>query len=90
MRIILYARFISPESGLEFDIVGAKNADLKFGERYEVEDLSMGQSFTYINLKGIDGAFNSVQFDFEEDGTPIDIYSSPKYNPYIRCLKDSF
>ena len=42
----------------------------------------MGQSNTSIYLKDIKGVFNSVQFDFEEDGKLIDICDSPKYNPY--------
>ena len=57
---------------------------LKVGKEYNVERVDMGQSSTAIYLSGFSVSFNSVQFDFFEDGKPIDIYRSPKYNPYIR------
>lgn len=79
---MLYARFMYPENGHDCDVEYAKKIGLKVGEKYEVEDLVMGQSHTSIYLKDIEGVFNSVQFDFEEDGKPIDICDSPKYNPY--------
>lgn len=79
---MLYAKFMYPNSGWDGDVEYAKEVGLKIGEKYEVEDLSMGGSHTSIFLKNIDGAFNSVQFEFEEDGKAIDIYNSPKYNPY--------
>ena len=57
---------------------------LDVGKEYPVECVNMGQSSTYIALSGFSGYYNSVQFDFFEDGKPIDIYRSPKYNPYMR------
>lgn len=57
---------------------------LEVGKEYHVECVNMGQSSTYISLSGFCGYFNSVQFDFFEDGKPIDIGRSPKYNPYMR------
>jgi hypothetical protein len=80
---MLYAIFMYPNRGWEYDVEWAKNAGLKVGERYEVRRISMGQSSTSVFLKDINGDFNSVQFEFEEDGKPIDIYRSPKYNPYL-------
>lgn len=62
---------------------------LEIGQEYHVERVDMGQFITYIHLSGFDGSFNSVQFDFFEDGEPIDIYRSPKYNPYIRKQEDA-
>ena len=79
---MLYAKFMYPDYGHDCDVAFAKKMGLKVGERYEVEDLSMGGSHTSIFLKGINGAFNSVQFEFEEDGKQINIFNSPKYNPY--------
>lgn len=79
---MLYAKFMYPDYGWDSDVEYAKKVGLKVGERYEVEYVSMGQSNTSIYLKDFEGSFNSVQFEFEEDGIPIDIYRSPKYNPY--------
>lgn len=43
----------------------------------------MGQSNTSVYLVGFEKPFNSVHFDFFEDGKEIAIYRSPKYNPYL-------
>lgn len=80
---MLYARFMHPDNGYDCDKEYAKKMGLKVGERYEVEDISMGGSHTSIYLKDIKGSFNPVQFEFEEDGEPIDIYRDPRYNPYL-------
>jgi hypothetical protein len=74
-----------PNNGYDGDVEFAKKTGLEVGEKYEVEDLSMGGSHTLIYLKDINGAFNSVQFEFEEDGKSINIFNSPKYNPYY-CI----
>lgn len=80
---MLYAKFMYPDYGHDCDVKHAIKVGLKVGEKYEVEDLSMGQSHTSIFLKDIEGVFNSVQFEFEEDDKPVDIYRSPKYNGYL-------
>jgi hypothetical protein len=79
---MLYAKFMYPNNGWDVDVEYAKKVGLMVGEKYEVDYISMGQSNTSVYLKDIKGVFNSVQFDFEEDGEPIDICDSPKYNPY--------
>ena len=61
--------------------------ELGVGKEYHVERVDMGRYMTYIHLSGYGGSFNSVQFDFFEDGKPIDIYRSPKYNPYMRKME---
>lgn len=80
---MLYAKFMYPDNGWDGDVKYAKEAGLKIGEKYEVEEVHMGQVNTTIFLKGLAGCFNSIQFEFEEDDMPIDIYKSPKYNPYM-------
>ncbi len=80
---MLYVRFMYPDGGWDSDIEHSKKAGLKVGERYEVEYISMGSWYTDVHLKDFKGHFNSVQFEFEEDDTPINIYDNPKYNPYI-------
>lgn len=78
----LIAVYNYPENGRE------PARELKVGAKYAVESVNMGRYYTDIYLYGFSHPFNSVQFDFFEDGKPIDIYRSPKYNPYIgkrRC-----
>ena len=82
---MLYARFMHPEYGRAHDREQAATSGLVVGERYLVEDVEIGQSYTGIKLNCFRKAFNSVLFEFEEeDCSPIDIYTDPKYNPYIR------
>lgn len=81
---MLYAIFEYPEAGHDCDIEYAKKMGLKEKEKYEVDYISMGQSYTSIYLKGIEGNFNSVQFEFQEpNGAPVNIYRDPRYNPYL-------
>lgn len=58
--------------------------DLEVGKLYEVENIYMGQSHTTITLKDKKGAYNSVLFEFYENGKQIDIYRDKRINPYIR------
>ena len=77
------ARFTRPESGWPCDQEKVRKSGLIPGTDYEVERVSMGQSNTTICLAGYSGVFNSVHFDFFEDGAPLDIYRDPRFNPYI-------
>lgn len=61
-----------------------QNTELTVGEAIPVEEIWMGSFHTHVALKGHLGVFNSVMFEFEEDGKPIDIYSDPRFNPYIK------
>ena len=80
---MLYAIFLNADDGYSYEAKVAKER-LVYGKKYEVEEVCMGQSYTDIILKGIDGAFNSIHFLFvDEDGKPHDIFSDPNYNPYI-------
>lgn len=64
-------------------------AQLEVGKEYIVECVNMGRYYTDIHLSGFGGRFNSVQFDFFEDGKPINIYRSLKYNPYMQGRADN-
>lgn len=75
----LYARYTNPDAGYYTP------DDLTLGERYEVEHVIMGSSYTSIFLVGHNGGYNSVNFDFEnEDGSSKNIFGDPQYNPYLR------
>lgn len=78
---MLYAKFDHPEAGWDRGEFCKKN--LTIGNMYEVEYVSMGQSYTDIYLKGYKVPFNSVNFTFFKNGEEWDIYSDPNYNPYI-------
>lgn len=79
---MLQAKYTKPNAGYDWDKKRCQEL-LKLGELYEVHYVSMGQSHTHIYLEGIDGCFNSVNFDFYENGEPIIIQRDPRYNPYL-------
>ena len=80
---MIKAIFKHPQSGDLDDKNTIKVAGLKVDEAYEVEEIDMRSWHTDIFLKGYRGSFNSVAFEFEEDGKPLDIYSDPRFNPFL-------
>lgn len=62
---------------------GDKKTDLEVGKEYEVERVSMGGSYTSIFLVGKRGSYNSVMFEFYENGKELDIYKDKRFNPYL-------
>ena len=80
---MLYARYAHPNNGYPDDRQEVSET-LEVGKRYLVESIDMGQSYTSIFLDGFMRCFNSVYFEFEEeDYTPVDIFSDPRYNRYM-------
>ena len=59
------------------------NHDLEYGKEYEVRGIDMGQSYTSVYLKDMRNPYNSVIFEFYEDGKQLDIYRDTRFNPYI-------
>lgn len=84
----LMARFLYPENGWPTDVQKACEMKLEVGKDYPVYYVEMGRFNTRIILDGFPGTFNSVQFEFYVDGKKIDIYSNPKFNPYIIARND--
>ena len=80
---MLYAICVYVDNGWPFDQEILKKNNIKIGDKFEVEDVSMGQSNTSIILKGFKDDFNSVHFRFEDEyGNVVNIYDDPRYNPY--------
>lgn len=80
---MLYAIFLNTDNGYSYEAKIAKEK-LTYGKKYEVKEVCMGQSYTDIILKDVHGAFNSIHFLFvDENGESVDIFSDPRYNPYI-------
>lgn len=84
MREHLYAEFMYPNAGTDYDKEKVREVGLEVGRKYEVRDIDMGNWYTKVWLEGYSRAFNSVHFEFYEDGKEIDIYNSPKYNIWLR------
>lgn len=60
-----------------------KYEELKQGEEYEVKHIEMGSAMTWIFLKGKKTPFNSLCFQFRENGNPLNIYKDKRFNPYL-------
>lgn len=84
----LYAKFTCPDAGYYNDCKKVENFEV--GQKFQVTEVSMGQSSTSIKLYGFSCYFNSVHFEFykqvDDELVKHDIYSDPEYNPYIRGL----
>ena len=63
--------------------------ELDVGSEYNVNNIVMGQSHTYIYLENFERPFNSVNFEFFEDGHPIDIFKDERFNLYIDLDHDT-
>lgn len=80
---MIYARYIYPNSGYPQDRQEVSEL-LEVGNRYLVESVDMGQSYTTIFLDGFKRGFNSIYFEFEEeDGSPVNIYKDRRFNHYM-------
>lgn len=81
---MLYAICDDLSCGFSHDQEYLIKNNFKIGDKFEVEDINMGQSYTSVFLKGYPYCFNSVNFRFEdENGNDIDIFNDPRYNPYF-------
>lgn len=83
----LYAKYVNPSAGHDYDIEKCKKL-LKLKKYYEVDRVEMGGYHTDIYLKEFENiSFNSVNFKFYiKKGImfiPHDIYSDPEYNSYM-------
>lgn len=83
----LYAKYEHPNNGTDYDKEKVEDF-LVLNQYYKVDNVEMGQSHTCITLKGFNGSFNSVMFEFYElvndKFFKYDIFKDPDYNPYIK------
>lgn len=56
---------------------------LTLGKEYEVKYIEMSSAITFVFIKEQKGVFNSLCFEFYEDGKPLDIFSDIRFNPYL-------
>ena len=80
---MIYAKCIKNEGP-----VSKRKYPLEISKMYEIDTIDMGSCNTDILLKGFNSKdpkswFNSVCFEFYENGKEIDIYSDKRFNPYL-------
>lgn len=80
----IYAVVETLRAGYDCEEEMVKSIGFKVGDKFEVEYIDMGGSSTSIYLKDFPNhPFNSVFFEFEENGKELDIYSDTRFNPYL-------
>lgn len=79
----IFAIVSTLDAGYDIEKQEMNNLGIKVGDRFTVTDIDMGQSSTSIYLKEHSGHFNSVFFNFEENGKELNIYGDPRFNPYL-------
>ena len=78
---MITVKLMHPDCGYPSDRENVKK--LQPNVHYPVSSIDMGQSYTYVYLVDVNGAFNSVNFEFYEDNKLIDIFSDKRFNPYL-------
>ena len=83
----LLAKFTHPSAGYSPESKRPESP-LVLNQLYEVEYVSMGQSYTSVYLKDFPKRpFNSVSFDFYHDDIPIKLQDFPEYTPYLNMRR---
>jgi len=77
------AKFTHPDKGQELQRREI-NRLCKINGEYELATVYMKEDITTVRLIGYFEWFNSIFFDFFEDGKEVDIYTDPRFNPFIR------
>ena len=76
---MIYAKFVYPDAGMNYDVQHTQDIGLAFGSLYAVDRIAIHGFHTDVWLKGFDESFNSVQFEFVDGlGEPVDIFTHPR------------
>ena len=76
------------QAGYDFQKQKMIDLGFKVGDRIEVKNIVVHQSSTDVYLEGYEGSFNSVFFEFEENGEELDIYNDRRFNDYLTMYDD--
>lgn len=80
---MITAKVVSLKGGYRLDKERFDRLNAEIGDEYEVVAISIGQSNSTVKLK--DGGFyNTVYFEFYEDGVKFDIFKDKRFNWYLR------
>ena len=80
----IYAVVETLRAGYDCEKEIVKTLGFKEGDKFEVDYIDMDGSSTSIYLKDFPNQpFNSVFFEFEENGEELDIYDDTRFNHYL-------
>lgn len=60
--------------------------ELELDKEYQVDRISVGQSCSYAILSGMTRCFNTVCFEFYEDGKPLNFLRDKRFNLYLGVI----
>ncbi len=83
---MVFAKYLHTDCGYNHEKEYIEKS-LTLGESYPIRSINMGQSNTSVYLEGFKVGFNSVFFDFFEDGQEINIYRDARFNPYMNMKR---
>lgn len=82
--MMITAKFVRPNAGYDCDKEQVAVLGLELNRNYHMNHISIGQSHSSVWLQEFDGVnFNSVHFDFYENGKRFDIYRDERFSQYV-------
>lgn len=84
----IYATVKSLKGGWSLEEEQFNSYNFQLGDRIRVTRIEVGRSSSKIWLEGYEDSFNSVYFEFEEDGKSLDIYQDKRFCTYIHRIED--
>lgn len=85
---MITAKVVSLTGEYRFDKEQFDKLDAELGDEYEVGAISIGQSSSKVQLKN-GGFYNTVYFEFYEDGVKFDIFKDKRFNCYLGLYGES-
>lgn len=85
---MITAKIVSLIGGSRFDKEHFDKLNAELGAEYEVAAISIGQSGSTVQLKS-GGFYNTVYFEFYEDGVKFDIFKDKRFNWYLGLYGES-
>jgi hypothetical protein len=83
---MIKAKVISLKGGYPMDQLDFNKLNASIGDEFIVGAFSIGQSCSSVQLNH-KGFFNTVFFEFYEDGVLFDPFSDNRFNPYLGIFK---
>jgi len=78
---MIIAKVVTLKGGYQGDQKTFDKLECSIGDEFEVEAFSIGQSCSSVQLKK-GGFYNTVFFDFYEDGKELNIYVDKRFSGY--------
>ena len=79
---MITAKVVKLTGGYRFDKEHFDKLNAEIGDEYEVVEISIGQSSSKVQLQN-GGFYNTVYFEFYEDGVKFDIFKDKRFNCYL-------